>query len=359
MSGFGASQALDVAIGLVLMFALLSVVCSALNETIATVLSWRSEFLERGLRSMFGDDLEKPAKGKRRREPEQALEDPSGGASGGGSKVPTVKLLAEHPLIRGGVQKPTTEAQPPEHPSRWDKLQARMPWGLRERFPKRRDFPSYLKPRTFSLVMLDTLTGGPTAEPGEAAKSEDLFKKASEAAAIVPGPTGVALRTLVEEARGDVDRFRENLESWYDDTMTRVSGWYRRKVQVSLWVIAILVTLAMNADSLQVGRSLWQDDALRASVVAQAQKQVRDGASTGSVTESVTDVKQLELPLGWSFERADPRWPDSFLGFVGKFFGLAVTAVALSLGAPFWFDLMGKVSRVRGTGKPERSEKGD
>ena len=114
----------------------------------------------------------------------------------------------------------------------------------------------------------------------------------------------------------------------------------------------------MNADSLQVGRSLWQDDALRASVVAQAQKPVSDGASAGTVTKSVSDVDQLELPLGWSFAKADPRWPDSPLGFVGKFFGLAVTAVALSLGAPFWFDLMGKVSRVRGTGPPERDAKG-
>jgi hypothetical protein len=256
------------------------------------------------------------------------------------------------------VQKPTTEAAPPEHPSRWDRLQSRLPWGLRERFPKRRDFPSYLNPRTFSLVMLDTLTGGPAAKADESARSKDVIEGAIVAAQAIPGPAGVALRTLAEDARGDIDHFRENLEGWYDDTMARVSGWYKRKTQVSLWIIAILVTLAMNADSLQVGRSLWQDDALRASVVAQAQKQVSGGASAGSVSRSESDVDQLQLPIGWSFHKADPRWPDGPLGFIGKFFGLAVTAVALSLGAPFWFDLMGKVSRVRGTGQPERERKG-
>ena len=333
-----ASQALDVAIGLVLLFALLSVVCSGLNEAIATVLSWRSEFLERGLRSMLAEDLP----GKR----------PEG--------LPTVEEISEHPLIRGAVEKPTTGAPPPEHPTRWDRFQDKLPFKLRARLPKRRAFPSYLDPRTFSLVMVDTLTGGEAVPPGDEKASRDMLEKVRNRAADVPGPVGKALRTLADDAAGDLGRFRENIERWFDNTMTQVSGWYKRKVNVSLWVIAALVTLAFNADALQVGRSLWQDDAVRASVVASAQKQVEEtDRSAENLAEGVSDVKALGVPLGWSFEQADPRWPDNFLEFVGKFFGLLVTVVALSMGSAFWFDLLGRVSRMRGAAKPERDEKGD
>jgi hypothetical protein len=335
---FDASQALDVAIGLVLLFALLSVVCSGVNEAIATVLSWRSEFLERGLRSMLAEDVP----GER----------PPG--------VPTVDAISEHPLIRGAVEKPTTGAPPPEHPTRWDRFQDKLPVKLRARLPKRRAFPSYLDPHTFSLVMLDTLTGGKAVPPGDEQASRDMLKKVRDRATGLPGPVGKALQTLADDAGGDLNRFRGNIERWFDNTMTQVSGWYKRKVNVSLWVIAALVTLAFNADALQVGRSLWQDDAVRASVVASAQKQVDEGdASAENVAGGVADVRELGVPLGWSFEQADPRWPDDFLGFVGKFFGLLVTIVALSMGSAFWFDLLGRVSRVRGAARPERDTKGD
>jgi hypothetical protein len=76
------------------------------------------------------------------------------------------------------------------------------------------------------------------------------------------------------------------------------------------------------------------------------------------VSESVEDVEELSLPIGWSLDPDDPRWPDDFWGFAGKLFGLLVTWIALTMGAPFWFDLLGRVSRVRGTGsKPAADAK--
>jgi hypothetical protein len=162
-----------------------------------------------------------------------------------------------------------------------------------------------------------------------------------------------------------VDRFRESVESWYDLTMDRVSGWYKRRTQVALIVIATIATLLANADSFQIGKALWNDDAVRASVVAQAQRSVEQGQgqpdvgtgvseSAETLSEQVAHVSALELPLGWSTDPDDPRWFDDWQGAVGKALGLLATILALTLGAPFWFDLLGRVSRIRTTGKPER-----
>ena len=44
--------------------------------------------------------------------------------------------------------------------------------------------------------------------------------------------------------------------------------------------------------------------------------------------------------------------PDDLLAILAKLFGLALTIGAVMLGAPFWFDLLSKIMRVRSTGAP-------
>lgn len=328
MPDITASPAVDVALGLIFLFVLLSLICSTINEMIAGVLSWRARFLEEGIRSMLA-------------------------GSGGLSSVDgLVDQLAAHPLIQGKVATPVT-GEPKGLRGRLSRL--------RRKVSKPRVFPSYLNKSTFALVFLDTF-----AQP-ELDDSRDVLKRARGYVEELDADSPVrrVLISFLDKADGNVDRFRESLESWYDLTMNRVSGWYKRRTQFALIVIATIVTLLANADSLQIGKALWNDDAVRASVVAQAQRAVDQGNAEpdvgGGVSESaetlsdqVADVSALELPLGWSTDPEDPRWFDDWQGAVGKVLGLIATVLALTLGAPFWFDLLGRVSRIRGTGKPER-----
>ena len=66
-------------------------------------------------------------------------------------------------------------------------------------------------------------------------------------------------------------------------------------------------------------------------------------------TDCVTDIKSLDLPIGW----AEANRPDTAAGWIAKFSGWVVTVFALLLGAPFWFDTLSKLARLRNTGKPE------
>ena len=76
--------------------------------------------------------------------------------------------------------------------------------------------------------------------------------------------------------------------------MERVSGWYRRKVQLMLFVIATIVVVLLNADTLTTGRVLWRDDATRAAIVVKA-----EAAANGDQAEIDDAVKGLDVPLGW------------------------------------------------------------
>ena len=330
MPDITASPAVDVALGLIFLFVLLSLICSTINEMIAGVLSWRARFLEEGIRSMLAGSAD--------------LKSVDG----------LIDQLAAHPLIQGKVATPKT-GEPKG-------LRGRMAT-LRQRVSKPRVFPSYLNKKTFSLVFLDTF-----AQP-ELDDSRDVLRRARGYVEELGerSPVRRVLISFLDKADGNVDRFRESLESWYDLTMNRVSGWYKRRTQLALIVIATIVTLLANADSLQIGKALWNDDAVRASVVAQAERAVDQGNAEpdvgGGVSESaetlsdqVADVSALELPLGWSTDPDDPRWFDDWQGAVGKVLGLLATVLALTLGAPFWFDLLSRVSRIRTSGKPERTE---
>ena len=146
------------------------------------------------------------------------------------------------------------------------------------------------------------------------------------------------------------------------------------------------VAIGMNADTITIARSLSVDRSLRNSLVSAASHYAgqpvehrppapectgdekespeckslpaacqRDGTSPECrVQLDVEQLRTLGLPLGWSTAVGDPRsirvapwW------WLVRLVGWFLTACAISLGAPFWFDLLNKISVVRSTVKPQ------
>jgi len=146
------------------------------------------------------------------------------------------------------------------------------------------------------------------------------------------------------------------------------------------------VTVVVNADTIVISDSLSQDVAMRNALVAAAGEYAKPTPSAPAspqpgvnptplapaslqpgakidackqdqnspeckVERNLAQIKKLGLPVGWN--REDPRlMPDTPGGWVTKIFGWLVTAAALSLGAPFWFDLLNKIMIIRSTVKP-------
>jgi hypothetical protein len=303
--------ALDVLIGLFFLYFLLSIVCSSMNEAIAAVLNMRAAYLEDGIRALL-------------------------------SREGNVKAFYSSWRMR-------TLIKPPG------------------RFFKRPRKPSYIPPRTFALTLLDTF-----APPTNAAENDDLIGRAQRALGAPEEdsesrrPTEIVrglLRDALAEAQGDRDRFTAAIEQSFDDVMDRASGWYKRRVQLILFVLALGLVCVINADSSALAQRLWKDDALRAAVVSQANEVVQTGRAectqgagetrADAAAKCVDEVNQFGLPLGWS-HATSPH--NVFWDGFGKGLGLLVTAFALTLGAPFWFDLLGKVSRLRASGPPVATE---
>lgn len=152
---------------------------------------------------------------------------------------------------------------------------------------------------------------------------------------------------------------RGNIENWFNSTMDRASGWYKRRSQLIIFALGFVAAAALNVNSISIANDLWVHKAQRQAMVSAAQgylgnhppKDGQIGADTG-LKANIDGFQSYGLPIGWSISRDhDIKWWIWFC--VVSLVGWFVTACAVSLGAPFWFDMLNKLVVVRSTIKPQ------
>lgn len=170
------------------------------------------------------------------------------------------------------------------------------------------------------------------------------------------------LTQLLEDANYQVSAFKANIESWYDDIMDRASGWYKRNVQKALLVVGLVIAVVFNADTLSIYASLASSskadlDKLVALAETVNEKGSPDGVSgtaRANIDREVYELIEMNLQdlkdplsIGWGgVDISRFTWESWLL----KIFGWLVTALCISKGAPFWFDLLKKAVNIRGAG---------
>jgi hypothetical protein len=139
--------------------------------------------------------------------------------------------------------------------------------------------------------------------------------------------------------------------------MDRVNGVYRRYMRWLSLGAGLALAVVLNADTVSVAQALWRDGALRSEIVSMSDRvspMDQTNFSQGISNLSSVESSLRPFPLGWS--KATDGWLKSPLGVVAKILGLLITGLSVSLGAPFWFDLLSKFMNVRSAGtKPDRA----
>lgn len=370
------SVALDVVIGLVFIYLLYSLLASLLQEIIATNLSFRAKILEKGIARMLQDN------------------DKSGTALDSRFKawmhlLFSKKILKDNSLAEKFYKHPLI------------KYLGEDKWYNK---------PSYLEAKNFSKVVVDLLRG-PGISIGDDQRmrienalknsplpDSDTDKKELGSAGNIETDTASLLNSLWLDAQGDIERFRELLENWFDATMERATGWYKRYSQVCLFVIGLIIAIVFNVDSIQIVTNLSNDPearkqlveyagnfikehpTLQQDLIAQKKRidellsekdttlnmQLKDRLDSvysakiqriNALAEEIdtlihNDIKKANelLALGWSCQckPAGTHREHCDYGLNGyTYLGWLLTALALSLGASFWFDILNKVIKLR------------
>ena len=326
------SVVLDVAVGLSLLFLFVSLICSAVREAIETVLNSRAADLEHGVREL--------------------LDDPTGqGAAAALYAHPLIFSLHDGHYVPGRLR--------PARSLLTGTASLRMPVRARG------SLPAYIPAASFARAFLDLTVRGPLGAapsgPEAAVPVLSIESLAATARDLPDGRTRRVLLSALDAAGDDLLAVQRHVEEWFDACMDRVSGWYKRRTQAILFLVGFLAAGAMNIDAFSVGRALLQDKALRDGAVAQAALLAQRAGPDAGFAALQRDLDAIQFPTGWEPPPQRLRLPGTGAtaldtGQVLQMLaGWLVTAFAVMLGAPFWFDMLNRFMVVRSTIKPPRS----
>lgn len=186
--------------------------------------------------------------------------------------------------------------------------------------------PSYIDPKHFAIALIDSIQ----TMPG------DFIQLGADINAIPDPQLKQLLQGIYTRASGKIENVHTELAAWFDSAMDRLSGNYKRRSQLYCFIIALAIAGLFNIDSFHLFTTLWQHPAITAGITPPA-------SSTDIPWEML-----MSLPIGWP----DGITLTSVLGAILsiKFAGWLATALTTLFGAPFWFDLLGKIVNLRGTG---------
>jgi hypothetical protein len=223
--------------------------------------------------------------------------------------------------------------------------------------------PSYLSANQFSLAVMSLLNEGADGQAGQTTFSAVVHG----VDALPPSTLKGALSAILSESDAKLGSFVSGVESWFDSEMDRVSGWYKRHVQIWIFIIGIILAGAFNVDTVRLVHTFT-------SAPLDLNISKLQGDST-QAQQYVSEAVFSHVALGWRdptycFNGATGSrtvtsmapcwdWNPSIGWFFNKIVGILLSAIALSLGAPFWFDTLSRFVNVRGAGPPPQSSQSD
>lgn len=324
---------LEVAIGLVFVWLVISVATMEVQNRISILLGWRAEQLEKSILSMLKD---------------KAL----------------VKKFYKHPLVAELAQK-----------DKYGNLIKDKKGVIK--------LPEYIPNTLFATVACEVIMNA--GKEGEDVPLDTMSiseMKASIKSLAEKNPTlervNHYLMPNMEKAADNMEaklvEYHKNTEAWFSDVMSQASNWYKIRAQWMAFWIGLAIAIFMNIDTINIAQKLWQEPTARAVIVAQAQHESQN--STTPDTISFNTAKNLNFPAGWTTTPLDTKFcrlvdvidyqfvirsADACLsvtslpalnngwGILVKIFGYLLSAAAAAQGAPFWFDILRKLAG----GKPQ------
>jgi hypothetical protein len=399
----------DVAIGLLFIYLLYSLLVTIIQEMLSSSMAFRAKYLEEAIYRMLEDKdyykgnfwqviqlFRKSKEGKVRKKWKKGLVSTPRTAGA---------LFYAHPLVRFLSQGNVSQNV------------------------------SYLSRETFSKVLIDLLRGD---KMDLSAKADDLitealkdekFKRGKDVS--IPTETLSFLRSLWTDCQGDVDAFKRSLETWFDDTMFQLTGWYKRSTRLIVFMVGLIIAVVFNVDTIYIVNKLEQNDDVRnqmtqmsgsfmqaypdlyhafqmnltadrnknermysdsirklkwqiqqkdtvrsdsldsfvvMSLKAKLEKVLNDSiqnlakldSTSKNVNDSLASILKEYAIMSKSLIQGELATVDNIMGtgigslkwsglggLLKSIAGWLITALAISLGAPFWFDLLGKMMSIR------------
>ncbi len=302
---------IDVAIGLTLIYLGVSLFVTVINEYIAQIFNMRGRQLHASLKKLIDDKNIKQA-------------------------------LAQHPAFASLFN---------NHPEKAG---------------------SYIDPKILGRLLVGSLA--------TTTASNNTVGQIAEAIERLPNSTlKTQLQSIVRTAGDNTEDLVAAVSDWMDRSLTMMGEDYKRNLQIISFLVALVITAILNINTITLTERLYQDKELRNATAATAVQFTKDVDKETFVkcsklsdeaskkdpacieVERLTNITESlgKLPIGWpdpskSATAVSHSETHKTLFWGERLLGWLLTALAVSLGAPFWFDLLNKAVSIRhGMRKPE------
>jgi hypothetical protein len=160
--------------------------------------------------------------------------------------------------------------------------------------------------------------------------------------------SGLADRSL---SRGTT--LHDELAQHFDATMEKIGRWYRHWTQGIAFVLALVFTVYVNANTLDL---LHQLTAQPASRLELAKIQASLSTDPADHARAISNLKDLDAIITSDTLSGSTLRPELAKDPFRTIIGLLITILAVSLGAPFWFDVLARISpKASGADRPPSS----
>ena len=214
--------------------------------------------------------------------------------------------------------------------------------------------PSHIRSNTFTSILMDVLQINSTGEVKQKIDS------------LPDGKMKEVLEFLYRDSQEDITLFRKKVEEWFNEVMERAAEWYASNIRIWLIWVGFTIAVIFNVDVINIYSTLSTNAVLRENIANAATQFVEThpepkavdsltvnpdfNAAKDQAHELLTkDIAAVSSPLGlgwetvqWPVERKQHWWMYKLVGWL-------TTALAISMGAKFWFDLLRNLVSFRGS----------
>ena len=345
---------LDLVIGIIFIYFLLSIICSSAVELFLSIFKSRASMLEGWLKQIFNL--------------------PALDSEGKPMNVSVGQAIMDHCMVTA--------------------------------LSKKGESTSYIDAENFVSALLDKITIAPSAAgnavefppanlagyitaiqnstmlSGELKRTILIFANEALQAASARN-TAPASANITNAVKSELELFRDRLEKWFNTNADRLTGTFKRTKAFPLTIIvAVIMVISLNTDSIEIGKYLYNNQATSKELATTAMTSFQNyqaqmdtlfkysssntanatnisdlKAKTSQLKNDLDSVHALDLPMGWKAENIKDRktFTDYFIKHLA---GWLATILAIMMGAPFWFDILNKISNLRGTGPKPASNSG-
>ncbi|MDZ7266718.1 MAG: hypothetical protein ONB48_06965 [candidate division KSB1 bacterium] len=247
------SVILEIAIGLILVYLLLGLICTAINEVVAQALQWRARTLADGIRNLLADP----------------------------NYEGLARQVYNHHLIKA--------------------------------FSRRDAKPSYLPPHSFALALLDVVMRDHSGQLQDLKTAVDKLpnEKVRQVLRVFVDQTAgnvLAVQKQIEQWFNDA---ADRMSGWYKRRMQKITLFFACLVTVLTNADTIMIANNLAQDAVLRAAVVAQAEGyLRESVAA-------DSAGTARAIKNLQAVRRIGLVIGWEHDRTqDWQWITKIIGLV-------------------------------------------